>query len=127
MRSTFSPFTTNADEGDWEWRGDQLNLTRRAVMRLAGPQRGGNDAVEIALARIPAGNAAPWHRHVDHEEFVYVISGAGLFWAEGQAPAPVAAGSVNLIPPHCWHCHTAGPEDLVFLWGYAPPGEQLTV
>jgi len=110
---------------EWEWRGERLRRTRRAVAVLVTPELAGNAAVLLALARIPPGQAAPWHRHAGHEEFVYVLKGCGEFWCEAMGPRAVREGSVNLVPPGVWHLHRAGEEELVFVWGYAPPGEQL--
>jgi quercetin dioxygenase-like cupin family protein len=124
-----APFETYAGAaGEWAWRGDRLAGTRRAVAMLVEPARVGNREVMMALARIPAGQAAPWHVHAGFEEFVYVLEGAGELLVAGRPAVPVGPGSVNLIAPGSWHCHrTVGEADLVFLWGYAPPGEQLRI
>jgi quercetin dioxygenase-like cupin family protein len=120
----FLPFVGNA--GPWEWRGEARSGTRRAVSMLAQPEQVGNSQVMIALARIPAGQAAPWHWHEDWEEFVYVLEGEGDFWSEGQPVRPVGPGSINVIPPRTWHTHRGrGAAGMLFLWGYAPPGAQL--
>lgn len=94
---------------------------------LGTPETVGNQHVLVGLARIPARQAAPWHQHHGHEEFVYVLEGAGQFWCQGSPPLAVGPGSFNLIPPERWHMHRSTlTEDLVFLWGYAPPGTRLT-
>lgn len=121
------PFAAFAsDRRDWQWRGDRLRGTRRSVSLLATPEVVGNAEVSLGLARIPAGQAAPWHLHAEHEEFVYVLEGEGQFWCQGTPAARIVPGSVNVIPPGALHTHIADAGDLVFLWGYAPPGEQLT-
>jgi quercetin dioxygenase-like cupin family protein len=115
-----------ATPDEWQWRGERLRFTRRAVAMLADPEHVGNEHVLVALARIPAGQSAPWHRHEGHEEFLYMLEGSGEFWCEGTAPRRVERGMVNVVPPGSWHLHRASlHEDLVFLWGYAPPGTQL--
>ncbi len=94
---------------------------------LATPEKAGNRQVLVALCRIPAGQAAPWHAHEGHEEFIYILSGSGEFLVEGRDPIAVRPGSLNLVPPDTRHCHRASAtEDLLFLWGYAPPGPQLS-
>jgi len=121
----FEPYSIDGPQ-TWEWRGDEATRTRRAVAMLASPELVGNKQVLIALCRIPAGEGAPWHAHQDHEEFTYVLSGRGQFLAEGRAPIGVVQGSLSVIPPGLRHRHVAGAdEDLIFLWGYAPPGKQL--
>ena len=123
-RPPFPPFAASG-EPIWEWRGDEASGTHRAVAHLADPERVGNSQVSVALARIPAGQAAPWHFHHHHEEFVFILEGTGEFWCDGQLVAEISPGTVNIIPPNSWHTHRAVKEDLVFLWGYAPPGPQL--
>ena len=111
----------------WEWRGERLRWTRRSVTLLATPDSVGNAHIAIGMARIPARQAAPWHRHTGHEEFVFVLEGNGEFCCELVPPQPITSGSLNVIPPDQWHLHRAAQdEDLLFLWGYAPPGIQLT-
>jgi quercetin dioxygenase-like cupin family protein len=119
----FPPFASDTHE--WEWRGERLRGTRRAVALLAQPEKVGNRQVSVGLARIPSGQAAPWHLHEDHEEFVYVLEGRGEFWCQGAAAIRIGPGSVNIIPPGALHTHRALDEDLLFVWGYAPPGMQL--
>jgi len=122
----FASFTGEA--GEWFWRGDRQSGTRRAIAMLAQPDTVGNRHVMLALAKIPPGQAAPWHLHEDFEEFCYFLSGEGVFCCEGQKEVRVAPGSVNVIAPGTLHCHRpTGDEDLLFLWGYAPPGEQLSI
>jgi quercetin dioxygenase-like cupin family protein len=114
--------------GEWTWRGDRLNGTRRAIAMLAEPAKVGNEHVMVALARIPPGQSAPWHVHEDFEEFVYVLEGEGELLCDGDQARPVAPGSVNIIAPGVWHAHRpTGPADLLFLWGYCPPGRQLSI
>lgn len=123
-----APFAPFAQTGapDWQSRGERAQGTLREVALLADPEHTGNTHVSVALARIPEGSAAPWHFHEDHEEFVYVLDGEGEFWCEGELVAHVEPGSVNVIPPHVWHTHRATRGALLFLWGYAPPGAQLS-
>ena len=127
-RIPFEPYTTQVPPSEeWEWRGDEESGTRRSVAMLVTPDMVGNTSVMVALARIPKGQAAPWHKHDGHEEFVYVLEGEAEFECEGKSPVHIGPGSVNLIPPGAVHRHSqTGPKDFVFLWGYAPPGEQLT-
>ncbi len=121
----FAPFLRDPPHS-WEWRGERLRWTRRHIAILASPEISGNEQVLIGLARIPARQAAPWHRHEGHEEFVFVLEGRGEFWAERMGRAEVGPGSLNLIPPGSWHMHRSRADsDLVFLWGYTPPGQNL--
>lgn len=124
--AAFETFVGEA--GPWTWRGDRLAGTRRAVAFLADAETIGNRHVMLALARIPAGQAAPWHMHEDFEEFVYVLEGEGELLVDDRPARAVRPGVVNVIAPGAWHTHrTVGDAELVFLWGYAPPGRQLAI
>lgn len=120
----FVPFAT--DGARWEWRGDRLLGTRREVALLATPETVGNRQVTVGLVRFDDGMAAPWHVHGDWEEFVYVLEGEGEFLCESLRTTPIRPGSVNIIPPGAWHTHRARGGTLLCLWGYSPPGTQLT-
>jgi len=121
------PFVPFAAEGaSWEWRGDRLHGTRREVALLATPEVVGNRHVTVGLVRFADGMAAPWHVHEDWEEFVYVLEGQGEFLCDSLPAVPIGPGSVNVIPPGAWHTHRARGGTLQCLWGYSPPGVQLT-
>lgn len=125
VAAAFLPFVV-APPHSWERRGELSRWTHRHVAMLATPESAGNENVLLGLARIPARQAAPWHRHHGHEEFVFVLEGSGDFFCEGMTHVRVAPGSLNLIPPGCWHMHRASEDrGLVFLWGYTPPGQAL--
>jgi quercetin dioxygenase-like cupin family protein len=111
--------------GEWTWLGDRASGTSRAAAMLAVPGVVGNRHVKIGLARIPAGQGAPLHVHHDFEEFVYVLEGVGELLTDRSVSRAIAPGSINIIAPGTTHAHrNVGDRDLVFLWGYAPPGEQ---
>lgn len=106
----------------WEWRGEVASRTRRQVKMLIDPAAHDAEFVLLGLASIPPGHAAPWHRHIGHEEFCTVLSGHGEFWTATER-YPIGPGDTQLVAPGELHTHRqVGEEPLVFLWGYAPPG-----
>lgn len=110
----------------WEWRGNANEGTLRCVGALVNPSDAGSKNLMIGLCRIPQGQAAPLHHHEVQEEFIYVLEGEGEFVVggeDGEAVERVTVGSFNLIPPGVEHCHRASTDrDLLFVWGYSPPG-----
>lgn len=112
-----------AGDAAWEWRGHVQARTRREVQMLIDPAQHGAEFVVLGLAAIPRGHAAPWHRHIGHEEFCTVLSGHGEFWTQS-ARYSIGPGDTQLVAPNELHMHRqAGDESLVFVWGYAPPGQ----
>ena len=123
MARTISLNICAPDDGTWFWRGEVEPRTRRMVQMLIDPPEHGAEYVLLGRASIPVGHAAPWHRHVGHEEFCLIISGRGEFWTE-HARCAVGPGDVQLVAPNELHLHRQlGNEPLEFVWGYAPPGQ----
>lgn len=93
---------------------------------LIDPPVHGSEFVLLGRCVIPPGHAAPWHRHLGHEEFCLIISGRGEFWTAG-ANYSLGPGDVQLVAPGELHTHRQiGEEPLNFIWGYAPPGQSPT-
>jgi mannose-6-phosphate isomerase-like protein (cupin superfamily) len=73
-------------------------------------------AVSIARARVPPGGTTRWHRLAATTERYVILAGTGRVELGGLPPAPVAAGTVVVIPPDCaQRIANTGSGDLVFL------------
>ena len=113
-------------EDGWESRGTVEAATHREVAMLVQPDREGAEHVQIGLVRINGRNAAPWHIHEGHEEFCHVLSGRGEFWTSTRR-YEIGPGDTQLVAPGEPHLHRpTSDEPLLVLWGYAPPGPQLS-
>lgn len=99
------------EEGELRWERQRLGTAA------------GSGATGLSRYRVPAGaRCMPVHVHVDEEELVVVLSGAGLSWQDGQAFA-IAAGDVVLHrADEEAHTLLAGPEGLeVLIFGGGSP------
>lgn len=114
------------EQEGWQKRGMVEAATLREVVMLVRPEGEGAQHVQIGLVRIEGRNAAPWHIHENHEEFCHVLSGRGEFWTS-TCRYEIGPGDTQLVAPGEPHLHRpVGDEPLVVLWGYAPPGPQLS-
>jgi uncharacterized cupin superfamily protein len=66
--------------------------------------------------RVPPGKwSTPVHVHGSEEEIFYVLSGAGLLWADGKTYRIGPRDCMSLLPGYETHSLHAGPEGLEYL------------
>jgi mannose-6-phosphate isomerase-like protein (cupin superfamily) len=88
------------------------------------PRRGSAD-VSLGTQHLPPATGIRVHRHVDLDEILFVLDGAG-FGILDDARHALGKGSCMYIPKGAWHGIENPGSDLWLLWVVTPPGlEQL--
>jgi quercetin dioxygenase-like cupin family protein len=84
----------------------------------------GSEFMCAGVAVFPAGKHAPAHVHKKEEEILYVLSGKGKMYFDGE-PEPIEPGTFMLAKPGVEHSLEADPEgDLKVFYVFTPPVEQ---
>ena len=96
----------------------RLGLPGRKALEIVSGERGAL-GVTLRLAEIPVPQPGESlrspHRHCDHEECIYVLSGKGTTFADS-GEFPLKPGDTVLIPPGEKHVtHNTGNEPLLLL------------
>lgn len=77
---------------------------------------------EISFNHSPAGKFVPFvHHHKRNEEVYVIVSGSGMFFADGEE-FPVKEGSVIRVAPAAERTVKAGDQDLIYLCIQAEAG-----
>jgi quercetin dioxygenase-like cupin family protein len=104
--------------------GDSKLIEGRAIAIKASPIRGNSQHIVIGTATLPPGFSTRAHSHAA-EEVVVVLKGSGFVDIAGSRYR-LEQGTVILAPANLIHVTHSdpGPEPLVVLWFYAPPGAE---
>ena len=82
---------------------EAVQLTGRAHKMIIGPANfGPAEHMCFGVADFPAQSHAPVHVHPAEEEILYLLSGSGEFYFDGQ-PEPVEPGTCVYIPAGLEH------------------------
>ena len=87
----------------------------------------GSDRVLVNITHFPPGKQHEVHRHPDHEEVLYILSGSGLHHTQ-EAVIPVEQGAVTYTAAGEWHGfenNTDEPVQVLGVWGGVSDYEQL--
>lgn len=80
----------------------------------------GSEKMCAGVAVFPAGKHAPAHVHQKEEEILYVLSGSGKMYFDGD-PEPIETGTFMLAKPGIEHSLEADPEkDLKVFYVFSP-------
>ncbi len=107
-------------EGGYE---DGNLIEGRALAVKASPERDNSSKIVMGTVALPPDFTTVPHSH-ESEEVAIVISGSGVVEIDGE-PHPMEEGWVLLTPSNAHHVTTSGPDGLVMLWFYAPPGSEV--
>jgi len=113
-----------------------INWTREPVFKsksdgrmrvaLVSPELCQTAAIKIQMVIYPRGSTAPSYHHEGADSFMYILSGHGEAWADGQR-LPIRPGDVIYFPAReRHHLKAADDSELRFLVFYVP-GEFKTV
>ncbi len=85
--------------------GKKLDLTGRESLEIVSGHTGASECtvrlVEVPVA-VRGGVSRTPHCHLDFEECIYVMSGQGISFVDGEE-RPVETGDIILIEPGEWH------------------------
>lgn len=103
---------------------ESVSLPGRRHKMVVKPENMGAGNMCAGIAVFPAGKHAPAHVHQGEEEVLYVLSGAGKMYFNGQAEV-IIPGTFMLAPPGVEHSLEAAPgEDLKVFYVFSPPVKQ---
>lgn len=75
----------------------------------------GLTGMEISINNLAAGEGVPFvHRHVKNEELYVILSGSGLFYADGEE-LPVQEGTLIRVKPAGERALAAGAEGMCYI------------
>lgn len=78
----------------------------------------------FGLADFPPNSHAPGHVHATQEEIIYIISGFGEMFFDGE-PEPIEPGSIVYIPSNVVHSIKNDADEVMKLvYVFSPPVEQ---
>ena len=123
----FSAFSNNASEFEGlvinDKEGEVLRIRDgTTIVRIKISKEQGAQSISFLSESLRPGDAAPIHKHMNEEEFLYVHKGFGLFTL-GKKQYEVSEGSVAFIPKGVWHgTQNTGTENLEVRFGYSPAG-----
>ncbi len=87
---------------------------------LVTPKAGGPDSVEFFVTETRAGGGADEDIHVDSDHVFFVISGHGIFTADGKS-FEVGPGDAHFVPRNSKHAYKiVGDETLRMAVVFAP-------
>ncbi len=109
-------FSVTAEERPLEGEGQSDFAEVRWRTFISGDMTPSRE-LTLGLAEFPAGGRLPPHRHAP-AEFYYGQSGSGVVTVDGR-DFPIGPGVALYVPPGAEHGTVAGPEGLVFLYGFA--------
>ena len=115
--SDFEGLVVNDKEGEVLRLRDGTAIVRIKVSKAQGAQ-----SISFLSESFKPGDAAPVHKHMNEDEFLYVHKGSGLFTL-GEKQYKVSEGSVAFIPKGVWHgTQNTGSENIEVRFGYSPAG-----
>jgi mannose-6-phosphate isomerase-like protein (cupin superfamily) len=111
------------------WRREPVFKSKsdgRMRVALVSPELCQTAAIKIQMMIYPPGSTAPSYHHEGAASFMYILSGRGEAWANGQR-LPIEPGDVVYFPAReRHHLKAANDSQLRFLVFYAP-GEFKTI
>lgn len=90
--------------------------------RTTDPLPGDTRSSSIRLVEVESADSRNAHRHPLSEEVIYVESGAGSIWIDGEFE-PINSGDVILIPPGAGHATIPAPGSKMRLICFFPHGD----
>ena len=103
---------------------DSVSLPGRDHKMVVQPGTLGSQLMCAGVAVFPAGRHAPAHVHDAAEEILYVLSGTGRMYFDGQ-PEPLEPGTFMLARQGVEHSLEADEgEDLKVFYVFSPPVQQ---
>jgi len=100
-------------------RSDDLVFVSLPGRQSADGLAGIASASSVRSVRLEHTPGRTAHRHPHSEEVVYVVSGAGTVWIDGETTT-VTAGDIVHIPPGCAHATVPVPGSVMELTCYFP-------
>lgn len=111
-------------EGRASWIGLDNPGFRRKVFRTVDKDLCGSEHLVAGITVFPQGEASSLHDHPDSEEINVVLSGHGEVVGGDGSRQAFGPHDMMFVPKGMRHQHVnTGPEPLVLLWCYTPPGE----
>jgi len=96
-------------------------LPGRSHKMIIRPDNMGAETMCFGLADFPANAHAPAHVHEKEEEIIYVLTGKGEMYFDGEAE-PVEPGSCVIIPKGVTHSiNNTGDEVIKLAYVFSPP------
>lgn len=100
-----------------------LTGRNKAPMNLKiSRSRNGVDNISFCTEDIVAGRKLRIHRHLFHDELVFIHKGAGIFTLDEKL-IEVKTGTVIFVPRGMWHgLENTGQESILMVFQYSPAG-----
>ncbi len=104
-----------------ESQTEELDLPGRHLRWVANQELIGAKHCSSCVIRVEAGHTVkPAHSHPNGEELIYIITGTGRVWIEGEI-SPVSAGSIVLFPQgHVHMLQNNGTEEMKVVCFFSP-------
>jgi len=101
---------------------ETLDMPGRALTWLFTPEQGVADQFSMNVVNIKGGQTVrPAHCHPGVEEVIYIMSGEGQVYIEGEV-TDIAAGTAIRFPPgHVHMVRNSGTEDMKVVCFFTPP------
>jgi quercetin dioxygenase-like cupin family protein len=115
--SDFEGLVVNDNEGEVIRLRDGTAIVKIKISKAQGAQ-----SISFISESFRPGDAAPVHKHLNEDEFLYVQKGSGLFTL-GEKQYEIKEGAVAFIPKGVWHgTQNTGSENIEVRFGYSPSG-----
>ena len=100
---------------------EELDLPGRHLRWVANKELIGANHCSSCVIRVePGSTVKPAHSHPNGEELIYIITGSGRVWIEGEI-SPVSAGSIVLFPQGPVHMlQNNGTEEMKVVCFFSP-------
>jgi len=104
-----------------EAQTEEQSLTGRHLRWVANKELLGANQCSSCVIRVePGSTVKPAHSHPNGEELIYIITGSGRVWIEGEI-SPVSAGSIVLFPQgHVHMLQNNGTEEMKVVCFFSP-------
>jgi mannose-6-phosphate isomerase-like protein (cupin superfamily) len=101
---------------------EAVSLPGRDHKMIIGPMNFGEAKnMCFGLADFPPNSHAPAHVHEESEEILYVLTGSGEFYFDGE-PEPISPGTCVYVPSGVVHSiNNTGDEVLKVVYVFSPP------
>lgn len=97
------------------------DLPGRKHKMIIRPDNMGSKMMCFGMADFPAQSHAPAHVHPEEEEILYVLTGEGEMYFDGE-PEPIQPGTCIIVPPKVKHSiKNDSPEILRVVYIFSPP------
>jgi quercetin dioxygenase-like cupin family protein len=108
----------NEDEGERIITGRRKALIKIKISK----EKNGVNNISFCTEDIIPGRKVRIHKHLNHDELIFIHKGEGLFTLDEQT-TQVKSGAVIFVPRGTWHgLENTGKEDLIMVFGYTPAG-----